>query len=315
MTCVYIDTVFKTYTLPEKVIAIENGDSASRIARILYENEIIRNPFWFKILARVKGIETRLSPGHYLFKGRVSILGILNKIHKARVQMHPITIPEGLTLKKVTAIMNNHEFVNAARFDSLVNDSTFATRVTGFPVKSLEGFIYPETYHFPADVSEEFIIETIVKHFYKIMSVMDFQVNTQLDFYEVMTLASIVEREARIESEKPRIASVYMNRVEINQKLQADPTVAYVLEQQGKRRKKIYYKDLKIDSPYNTYLYTGLPPTPICSPSESAISAVLQPENTDYFYFFADGRGGHIFSETFDLHLKRLRRQRNGRGK
>ncbi len=313
MTCVYVDTVFKSYTLPEKVIEIESGDSAGRIALILYENEIIKNPFWFKMLARVNGVETKLSPGHYLFKGRVSILGILNKIHKARVQMHPITIPEGLTLKKVTAIMKEHDFVNAARFDSLVNDSTYACKVTGLSVSSLEGFIYPETYHFPADVSEEFVIETIVKHFYKIMSEMDFQMNKQLDFYEVLTLASIVEREARIESEKPRIASVYLNRVEIDQKLQADPTVAYVLEQQGKRRKKIYYKDLRVDSPYNTYLYAGLPPTPICSPSESAIRAVLQPENTDFFYFFADGRGGHIFSETFDLHLKRLKRQRRSR--
>ena len=313
MTCVYVDTVFKTYTLGEKVIAIENGDSAGRIAQILYENDIIKNPFWFKMLARFKGVETRLSPGHYLFKGKVSILGILNKIHKARVQMHPITIPEGLTLKKVTSIMEKQDFVNAARFDSLINDQTFASRITGLQVSSLEGFIYPETYHFPADVSEEFIIETIVNHFYKVMSVMDFQINKDLNFYEVLTLASIVEREARIESEKPRIASVYLNRVQIGQKLQADPTVAYVLEQRGKRRKKIYYKDLKIDSPYNTYIYEGLPPTPICSPSESAIKAVLYPEETNYYYFFADGRGGHIFSETFNLHLKRLKLQRSKR--
>ena len=136
---------------------------------------------------------------------------------------------------------------------------------------------------------------------------LDFSHSKEMDYYQILILASIVEKEAQFDEEKPTIASVYLNRLEVDMKLQADPTISYILEQKGKKRKKIYYKDLKIDSPYNTYLYKGLPPTPICTPSKSAIKAVLEPEETDYFYFFASGGGKHTFSQTYSQHLSRQR--------
>jgi len=121
-------------------------------------------------------------------------------------------------------------------------------------------------------------------------------------------MASIIEKEAHYDDEKPTIASVYLNRIEYNMKLQADPTVAYILEQMGRSRKKLYYKDLTIDAPHNTYIYKGLPPTPICSPSITSISGVLYPKETDYFFFFANPRSRrHIFSQTYSQHLSKQR--------
>ena len=162
----------------------------------------------------------------------------------------------------------------------------------------MEGFLYPDTYYFPKGATEKFIIKTMVDNFYKKTSDLNISPDFKLDFYQTLIIASIVERESGLQEEKPLIAGVYVNRFLKGYKLQADPTVAYVLEQKGKSRKKIFYKDLLVDSPYNTYLYKGLPPTPIANPSLDTIKAVLNYEPTDYMFFFANN-GRHIFSKTY----------------
>jgi len=231
------------------------------------------------------------------------------------VLLNKITIPEGLTAWKTCKLLARKEFGTYQGFLSLCNDSLFAKKLTGFNIPNLEGFLYPETYHFPEKVTEKFILSHIVKEFFNQTAELDFRPNKKLDFYETIILASIVEREAKIEDEKPTIASVYVNRIKYNYKLQADPTVAYVLELQGKHRKKLYYRDLKIDSPYNTYKHLGLPPTPICSPSKSSIAAVLDPADTDFFFFFADGSGRHEFTQTYQQHIFRQNQLKVKNGK
>lgn len=299
----------------EVVFEIRKGEPARSIARKLYDKKIIRSKSVFYLYIKGKKYENKLSYGKYLFSGKLSMTDIIEKVNLGKVMLRKITVPEGLTVKRTSRLLARNDFGEYEKYLSICNDSTFAKKLTGFSIPSLEGFLYPETYYFPEDVSEEFVISHLVKEFFNQTSNIDFIPNKKLDFYDIITLASIVEREARIEDEKPTIASVYVNRINYNYKLQADPTIAYFLEQSGKTRKKIYYRDLRIDSPYNTYKYYGLPPTPICNPSVSSIEAVLHPEETDYFFFFANGTGRHEFTRTYDQHINKQNLMKNGNGK
>lgn len=291
--------------IKETIITIEQGETAKDIANRLYNKNLIRSKDAFYFYIRFTGSQGQLSYGKYLLKGSVNMMNVIDLIKSGKVYLRKITIPEGLTAWKTCRLLDKKDFGEYSKFLSLCKDSTFAKQNTGFNIPNLEGFLYPETYHFPDDASEEFIISHIVKEFFKQTADLNFVPNKKMDFYDTIILASIVEREARYNDEKPTIASVYVNRLNYNYKLQADPTIAYFLELQGKRRKKIYYKDLKIESPYNTYLNYGLPPTPICTPSVSSIAAVLNPAETDYFFFFANGTGRHQFTRTYRQHLNK----------
>ncbi|MDP8203036.1 MAG: endolytic transglycosylase MltG [Candidatus Tenebribacter mawsonii] len=299
-------TVTLTF-LPKKVneviIDIPKGESAKNIAKVLYNKNIIRGEQIFYLYVKLFDIDKTLSFGKYHFSGKLSIPDVVKVLELGKVVLRKVTIPEGLTVKKTANILSQYGFVDQDKFVTLCNDSLFARKLTGFPIHSLEGFLYPETYHFPYEVSEQYIIRILVQEFFSQTQNFDFVPNRGLDFYETLVLASIVEREARFRDEQTKIASVYLNRIKYKYKLQADPTVAYALELQGKIRKKIYYRDLKIDSPYNTYKNFGLPPSPICSPAISAIQAVLEPAETDYFFFFANGSGRHEFNQTYKQHL------------
>ncbi len=306
LVVLYVTTLV---ALPKKVnevlIDISKGESAKVIAEKLNEKGIIRSEEIFYLYVKLLKIDKTLSFGKYHFSGKLSIPEVVKILDLGKVVLRKVTIQEGLTIKKTAKILSQYGFVDHDKFVTLCNDSLFAKKLTGFPIQSLEGFLYPETYHFPYEVSEQYIIKTLVQEFFSQTQNFDFDPNRDLDFYEIIVLASIVEREARLSEEQPIIASVYLNRIKYNYKLQADPTVAYALELNGKIRKKIYYRDLKIDSPYNTYKHYGLPPTPICSPAISSIQAVLDPAETDYFFFFANrnGSGKHEFNQTYQQHL------------
>ncbi|MDO9577274.1 MAG: endolytic transglycosylase MltG [Candidatus Cloacimonadales bacterium] len=296
---------FCTYPkeIEETIIEINSGETALSIANKLYNKNLIISREAFYLYIKLTKSQGSLSYGKYLFKGNLNMINIINLIKSGKVLLKKITIPEGLTAWKTCKLLAKRGFGKYKVLLALCNDSLFAKKMTGFSIPNLEGFLYPETYFFPDDVTEEFIISHIVKEFFNQTADLDFKPNKNLDFYEIIILASIVEREAKIEDEKPTIASVYVNRINYNYKLQADPTVAYVLELAGKNREKLFYKDLEIDSPYNTYKHLGLPPTPICSPARSSIAAVLNPAETDYFFFFANGQGRHEFTKTYQQHL------------
>ena len=289
--------------IDETIIEIKAGESAISIANKLYNKNLIISREAFTLYIKLTKSQGSLSYGKYLFQGKLNMIEIIELIKSGKVLLKKVTIPEGLTAWKTCRLLSKKGFGDYNNFLSLCKDSLIAKKMTGFNIPNLEGFLYPETYLFPEDVSEEFILSHIVKEFFNQTAELDFRPNSKLDFYETIILASIVEREARIEDEKPTIASVYVNRIKYNYKLQADPTVAYVLELAGKHRKKLYYRDLKVDSPYNTYKHAGLPPTPICSPSRSSIAAVLDPAETDYFFFFANGTGRHEFTQTYQQHI------------
>jgi UPF0755 protein len=295
--------VFLPKSVNEVIIDISKGESAQLIANKLYEKDVIHSKKVFYLYVKFSGIDKTLSFGKYHFSKKLSLPDVVKILKLGKVVLRKVTIPEGLTVKKTAKILSQYGFADQDKFIILCNDSLFARKLTGFSVSSLEGFLYPETYHFPYEVSEQYIIKILVQEFFSQTRDCDFSPNRALDFYETLVLASIVEREARFRDEQPTIASVYLNRIKYNYKLQADPTVAYALELQGKIRKKIYYRDLKIDSPFNTYKNFGLPPSPICSPAISSIKAVLKPAETDFFFFFANGSGRHEFNQTYQQHI------------
>lgn len=307
---------FKPVQLDEVFVTIEPGDSAITIAQKLSDKGIITSKAWFYIYVKVTGVTQDLSFGRYLFYGDFKLTEVVNKIKAGEIYLKRITIPEGLTVRKTCRRLSRKGFGDYEKLKQLANDSTFAKKLTGFNIPNLEGFLYPETYYFPEEITEEEVLTNLVRRFFIQTAELDFEPREEMDFYETIIMASIIEKEAHYDDEKPTIASVYLNRIEYGMKLQADPTVAYLLELLGRSRKKLYYKDLTIPSPYNTYLNRGLPPTPICSPSLSSISAVLYPAETDYFFFFANSRTRrHIFSQTYSQHLSKQQelKKKNGR--
>lgn len=299
----------------ETFIKIPPNTNAEKIAFILFEHNVIRSPLFFRLYVKFHKQAKHLSYGNYVFKGKLDLAKVVDILVNAKVKLNKVTIPEGLTVWKTAKLLSKKGFVDYRKFIFLANDPEFAQKMTGFKIKSLEGFLYPETYFFPDGISEEYVIKTMVEQFFHQTKILNFNESNGLNFYQTIILASIVEKEAKVSSEKPKIASVYLNRLAIHQKLQADPTIAYFLDLRGINRKKIYYKDLQINSPYNTYKFKGLPPTPICNCSVSSIKAVLNPMNTTYYYFFADGHGHHIFSDTYFQHLARQRILKSNRNR
>ena len=307
--------IFLPKQVNEVLMEIKKGETALSIAQKLSDHRVIRSKNSFYVFIKLTKSEGFLNYGKYLFKGKLALSDVIDTIKSGKVVLRKVTIPEALSVRKTCKLLAKEEFGDFQQFLDICNDPQIAKQFTGFSISSLEGFLYPETYHFPEGVSEKYIISHLVKSFFSQTADLNFVPDEQLDFYDVIILASIVEREARIEKEKPTIASVYLNRLNYHYKLQADPTIAYALEEQGKTRKKIYYKDLNIDSPYNTYKNYGLPPTPICSPYTTSIEATLKPAETDYFFFFANFGGRHEFSQTYAQHLskQRLLKQENGK--
>ncbi len=290
--------------ISEVLINIEAGESAGSIAHKLSSAKIILSPLAFRTLVKVRKEDKHLSKGQYLFKGKLNLLDVIDILKKAKVVLQKITIPEGLTIDDTALLFQQKSMADYQKFKALCHDRDFICQILGFDIPSLEGFLYPETYYFHQDASESYIISTLVNTFKKKIKPPDV-LPFGLNFYEVLILASIVEKEAFLNREKPAIAGVYLNRLAKKMKLQADPTVMYLLRDKKRKTRKVYYKDLEIDSGYNTYMYAGLPPTPICSPPFDSFQAVLMPLKTAYLYFFADKTGTHIFSETYRQHLLR----------
>ncbi|MCF7911978.1 MAG: endolytic transglycosylase MltG [Candidatus Cloacimonetes bacterium] len=299
-----IISYFRSYEIEERIINIKEGSNAQQIANILHNNGIIQSRFLFNVYVRLHKIDKHLSYGKYLFRGNLNLKEVSEILTSAKIVLRPVTIPEGLSLRKTCRILANSGFGSYKNFLNVCKDSVFASRLVGFPVRSLEGFLFPETYQIADEASVEYIINVIVSEYFRQTADLDYS-TAPLDMYSSLILASIIERESNYLKEMPMVAGVYLNRLEDNHKLQADPTVAYILDEQGKRRKKIYYNDLKIDSPYNTYKYTGLPPTPICSPGKAAIKSAIMPQQTDNYFFFASSGGRHEFSRTYREHLRK----------
>ena len=296
---------------PERVTVPPKASFGS-IAESLSAHRIIQSRLWFKLLARIKGVDRSVKAGVYEFPPNASAGEVLTALAEGRTATARLTIPEGLTMADVAALAEDRLGIPADSVLAAARDTT-ELRAIGFPGPSFEGFLRPETYSVPVGSTARDLVRTLAKAFLAEWPAswtgrLDSVGMTQL---QVVTLASIVEGEARVDEERETIAGVYRNRLRIGMALQADPTVQYALMlETGGRKPRLYDKDYHLDSPYNTYLHPGLPPGPVNSPSRRSIEASLYPAQVHYLYFVAGPDGHHIFSRTYDEHLSAIARIR-----
>ncbi|MBN2564435.1 MAG: endolytic transglycosylase MltG [Candidatus Eisenbacteria bacterium] len=285
------------------LIDIPEGASVRRIAALLHREGLVRDPAKFVLAAQFLRLTKDLQAGTYEFGPEFSELEVLLALRYGDVAGRRVTIPEGHRASQIARILQGNLGIDPAEFMRLVNDPALMSEL-GISAPSLEGYLHPDTYRFRLGTAPR---EAIVRMVKETRSVFDARRMTRADslgmtVLEVLTLASIVEAEAMIDSERPRIAAVYYNRLRNGWRLEADPTVRYAL---GNYRRRVYYGDLDVDSPYNTYRHTGLPPGPICNPGTSSIEAALYPSrNTHEFFFVSNGDGSHTFSRTFEEHIR-----------
>jgi UPF0755 protein len=294
-------------------VILPAGASFGAVTDSLAAHRVISHRRWFKLMARIRGVDRSVHAGVYEFPAGTSewtVLGMLAHGKKAALRF---TVPEGLTIQEVGALAAERLGIPEDSFVAAARDSKAASTLLGMPVPSFEGFLRPETYVLPADVDAKELVRIMAQGFLSSWQpAWDQRLDTlKMSRLEVVTLASIVEGEARADEERETIAGVYRNRLRIGMALQADPTVQYAISlKRGRRKSRLFEKDYQFNSPYNTYLNPGLPPGPVNSPSRRSIEASLYPANVRYLYFVAGPDGHHVFSRTYSEHLRAVRRIR-----
>jgi UPF0755 protein len=296
----------------EKTFYVSRGQPFSAIVDSLDSQGIIRDKALFVFVAKMRGGISRLQVGKYLFRSGVSNSEIFLVMRSGRGGVPiQVTIPEGLTARGQAKLLVRAVGIDSAKYMRLVTDESF-TRSLGVEARSLEGYLFPETYVFTWQQDEREVVKKFVDQFMRFYtdSLREREQVLGWTTEQVLTLASIVEGESRIKEERPIIAGVYRNRLRKGMLLEADPTIQYILED-GPRR--LTYADLKMESPYNTYRHKGLPPGPVNNPGLASIIAALYPAEHNYYFFVANGAGGHWFSTTFDEHKRMVRMARHRR--
>jgi len=282
-------------------VKIRSGLSLKAIADTLQQNGIIENSKDFIFANKIFNNVNRLKAGKYDIPRGLSVYKVMKIIVDGRTSNIRVVIQEGLTSYQIASIMRKKVEIDSVKFINLINDTSFINKLHIKP-KSLEGYLFPNTYYFHWGITEKEVIKILTNEFNRNFTDSLKNVVTQQGWtvHQIVTLASIIEREALVDSERAMVAAVFLNRLKKRMLLQACPTVQYIIPD-GPRR--LLNKDLKIDSPYNTYIYPGLPPGPVSNPGVKSILAAINPADVNYLYFVAKGDGTHIFSKTLNKHL------------
>lgn len=289
---------------PLVVVKIEPGQSGSSVAQMLKEKGIIRSELFFKILLRLTSSARDLKAGRFDLRENTSAFEVINCIKSGKcTHYEKVTFLEGWRSEEIAEVLAEKGITDARAFLDIVRKN------------DLEGYLFPSTYLFAENTPAQKVVNEMLAQYKKNIAPLFKKYKTNLTEKQVLTVASIVEREAIVHDERPKIAAVYLNRYRIGKRLEADPTVQYALGFNLKEnrywKKGLTYRDLKISSPYNTYRNAGLPPGPICNPSRESVLGVLNPEpDFDALYFVADSGGRHVFSKTFDEHRRHIKRIR-----
>jgi UPF0755 protein len=303
-----------TNPTPERV-TLPPGASFSAVTDTLAAHRVIGNRRLFTLIARVRGVDRAVQAGVYQFPPGTTPWKVLDVLAKGAAVSQKFTVPEGLTIVDVAALAAERLGLAEDSVLAAARDGAAATTLLGFPVKSFEGFLRPETYSLPLAVNPAELVRIMADGF---KAGWEPGWNARLDSIgmtqlQAVTFASIVEGEARADDERETIAGVYHNRLRIGMALQADPTIQYAITlATGKRKPRLYEKDYQFPSPYNTYLHPGLPPGPVNSPSHRSIEAALHPAKVPYLYFVAGPDGRHLFAKTYAEHLRNIAKVRRG---
>jgi len=288
------------------IISIEDGSTTSDIAELLARKGLVKSSTVFRLVARYTNSGDKLQAGDYTLNTGMSMLEIIGALQKSKGEARFFTIPEGYTLRQIAVVVEEKGISTKEEFLKLTEkgvpeeiDFKYSHLLEG---RKLEGFLFPDTYAFSEDTTSLDVVKVMLKRFQEVVPE-DFAEKAAshgLSPYKVIILASMIEREAKVKEERPLISAVYYNRMKKDMLLQCDATIQYLFE---KPKELLTYDDLEIDSPYNTYLHRGLPPTPIASPGLSSIKAALEPASVNYLYYVVKGTdGAHKFSETYEEH-------------
>jgi len=286
-----------------KIIHIAPGMNSNEIAKRLKAERLIRSQSAFLTLIKITRAESRLQAGKYKLNPQFSPFKILRKLIRGEVLTKRLVIPEGFTVSQIAQLWEEETLGKGEEFQRVVKDRVIMNKY-GIRAPSLEGYLFPATYEVNDGISAKAFVERMVCEFNRRFSQEFRHDATRLKFslHEYVTLASIIEKEAQVAEERPIISGVFHNRLRRGWRLEADPTVLYAL---GNPKRKLTRADLKLKSPYNTYMNKGLPPGPICNPGLASLIAALRPVKTSYMYFVAAGDGTHSFSRTLKEHLKK----------
>ncbi len=290
------------------VLEIEPGRAFISVARELENAGVVADARALRLLARLQGVDRGIQAGVYRFFGRNTPIKVLATLHSGKGELLSCTIPEGLNAAEIAARCSAAGLGRSERYMQLLQDRDFIAAL-GLEVAQLEGYLFPETYHFAPGTSEATILKTMVTQMQKQLEpeLLEGAAHNGLDAHALITLASIIQKEAANDAEMARISAVFHNRLQRNMRLQADPTVVYALDAFGA---PLTRADLRVVHPYNTYVVFGLPPGPIASPGMAALQAAAFPADDDALYFVATHDGGHHFSRTLREHNNAVRRYR-----
>jgi UPF0755 protein len=293
-------------------INIPKGYGANQVAELLQSRGIISGKYGFNILVSVFRLQNRMQAGTYELSPNDPLIRVISKISRGEIippTLEKLVFPEGLSIYKMGLFMEKEGVGDGIAFQNLTRKTFTSSMLVKYdylaevPTDSLEGYLFPDTYLVPSNIGTEQMADLMLARFNKV--IMPYwrknrkKMAVKMSLHDILTLASIIEKEAQVESERPLISSVYHNRLRIRMHLGADPTIKYVLERPGKI---VSYDDLRIDSPYNSYRHYGLPPGPICNPGLSSVKAAMFPKASDYLYFVARADGSHIFTKSLAEH-------------
>ena len=296
------------------LIEIKKGSSAQSIVDTLYINDLIRSRLTFRTYIHLTELDQDLKAGYYYLKPSMDMFEIIDQLKTGGNAVFKVTIPEGFSVTEVINRLAEKSLNTKDDYSETLIENDFKHEF--LPNKNdkmtyrLEGYLYPDTYTIPLGYNSFETIEVLLSSFENnvIEKIEENDITESYSLHQIITIASLIEEEARFDNEKPIIASVIYNRLNQGMLLQIDATVQYVLEE---KKERLLYKDLEVESFYNTYQNEGLPPGPICNPGIVAINAALNPADTDYLFYFALNNGEHVFTKSYEQHIQKQREMKN----
>ncbi len=290
-------------------LLLRPGYSTRRIATELKKAGVIRSELVFCLWHALRP-KPSLKAGEYRFEREATLPQVYGRIARGDIYFHVVTIPEGYTMFDIAKTMEDEGLGSTADFLHIAETQTQLILDLAPEAKSLEGYLFPNTYQFTRTQSLEEMAAAMVHQFRQVAQ----QIGLNSDVARVVTMASIVEKETAAPEERPQVASVYYNRLAQGMALDADPSVIYAELLRGTYQGSLHHADLAVNSPYNTYRFPGLPPGPIGNPGRSALEAAMRPDSTKFFYFVSDGNGHHRFARSLEEHTRNVRAYRHSLG-
>jgi UPF0755 protein len=302
-----LNTPYRGFSEPEVFVELPAGSSVSAIASRLAEAGVVADPVTFRIAAKLSGAERHLEAGEYRFADPATARDVAARLARGDVYVRTVTFPEGLTITEMAEIFGKSGLGTAADFQRAAADASLISAIDP-DADSLEGYLFPDTYAMPRHAGASGTVHAMVSRFLHAFdeSLRARAAAAHMSPRELVTLASIVERETAAPSERPLVAAVYTNRLGKHMLLQCDPTVIYAMMRAGRWKGNLSRADLEMDSPYNTYRYPGLPPGPIASPGLASIEAAAAPANVPYLYFVSRNDGTHVFASSLEEHNRNV---------